>query len=126
MFSSRVRLLASTVLLGGALTFTSIGGAFAAPVSPDASTTPVATTTSQTTPPTARHIVQHRIFSGILKPVADLFGVSPRTVVQQLLQGKTLAQIAGTYGKSANDVETALMGSLKARLDHLVAIGKIT
>jgi hypothetical protein len=126
MFAPGIRALAGAGLVIGSLTVGSIGSAFAAPLSD--LPTPVASASSGQTPGALNG--QARALRGFLfaalKPAAQLFGITTATLRQQLASGKTLAQIATTYGKTSTDVENAITAALKARLDQRVAAGKLT
>ena len=131
MFTSRIRLLAGAGFLSCALVVGSVGGAFAAPAgdpaTPVASPVALGTTTPSPTVATSGRVRGERpLLRGFLKEMSQLFGVSRKTLVQQLESGTTLAQLAPQYGKTAADVETTLQNALKARLDKRVAAGKIT
>lgn len=128
MFTNRIRLLACAGLLGGALTVASLGSAFAAPAAdaPTPTVTPAAVTTSPPVIPTVRPRRERGLIHGFLREISQLFQISQPTLVQQLKQGTSLAQLASQYGKSADDVESALATALKARLDKQVTAGKLT
>lgn len=122
MFTSRIRMIATTGLLCGALTVASIGSAFAAPVADNPPPATAAVTHTQS----GQHQGHPGLVGLFFGSVSHLFGITPNTLLSQLEQGQTLAQIAGNYGKSATDVENAIMGALKIRLDKAVASGKIS
>lgn len=132
MFTPRIRRLATTGLLCGALTVASLGPVFAAPFGDDTATpTPVAAATTPGAGLQALRSHRHEtpmdhLLRGIMHPVAQLFGITTAQLGEQLKQGQTLAQIAAQYGKTATDVENTLMDTLKKRLDALVAAGKIS
>src|SRR5438045_2401742 len=99
MMTSRVRLLVASGLLGGALTLSSVGSAFAAPLSDNP--TPIATltattTTTATTPTRAAHRGARiaLVLRGFFQPIAQLFGITGPDLLKQLAQGQTLAQLA--------------------------------
>lgn len=129
MFTTRIRLLACAGFVGTALTVASLGSAFAAPasdaptptVNSTATVTPTVTTTPAVRPRRARGLLR-----GVLREISQLFQIDPSTLVGQLEQDTSLAQLAPRYGKTAADVESALTSALKARLDKRVAAGKIT
>src|SRR5947209_2828938 len=123
MIFSRVRLLASAGILGGAITAATVGGAFASPVaSPTtfnaaaAAAVAPATPSAQTTP-TARpaqaksdhHLSPREVFGH----VAKLLGVTPTELKTDLSQGQTLAQVAAAHGTSADQVQTSVLAELK-------------
>jgi hypothetical protein len=132
MFASRVRILATTGLLFGALTASTVSAAFAAPdpnVNPPAVVTNVGASGGQTSPngKAARsHFWAFDVVQGMGAKLASLFGISTQTLRQQLSAGQTLAQIAAANGKTAADVESTLLAALKSKLDAAVAAGRIS
>jgi hypothetical protein len=133
MLSSRIRLLASAGILCGALTAATVGGAFAAPASgpptPNFATTTNVAPEAQATPTTGTahaHRTKPSLMQGILTRVATLLGITPAALDHQIAQGQTIAQVAAANGKSATDVQSALMANLQGHLDKAVAAGKIT
>ena len=55
-----------------------------------------------------------------LSTVAQTLGMNEADVRTELQNGKTLAQIAQEHGKTANDLETAIINSIKPQLDKLM------
>ena len=63
---------------------------------------------------------------GVLDAAASYLGLTPAQLLDQLRQGKSLAQVAGQRGKSIQGLRTAMAGAVKARLDKAVAAGRLT
>lgn len=63
---------------------------------------------------------------GVIEPVARLLGLTPRQLLDELRQGKTLAQVAAAHGKSRDEVKEALRAAARQRLDRAVAAGRLT
>src|SRR5262249_51942549 len=103
----------------------SVGSVFAAPLGDDPTPTAAATATTPSSPSGAKQHAAHLI-SKFLQPIAQFFGLSRVDLLKQLAQGQTLAQIAASYGKTATDVQNAVMAALKTHLDARVAAGKLT
>jgi hypothetical protein len=61
-----------------------------------------------------------------LPAAASYLGLTDVQLFQQLMSGKSLAQIATSKGKSASGLEQAMTNSIKTRLDKLVANKMIT
>src|SRR5262245_63902383 len=99
MMTSRIRYLAATGLLCGALTLSSVGSVFAAPLGDDPTPTAAATATTPSSLSGAKQHAAHLI-SKFLQPIAQFFGLSRVDLLKQLAQGQTLAQIAASYGKT--------------------------
>jgi hypothetical protein len=55
-----------------------------------------------------------------LSTVAQTLGMKESDLRSELQSGKTLAQIAQEHGKTANDLETAIINALKPQLDRLM------
>jgi hypothetical protein len=64
---------------------------------------------------------------GVLAVASSYLGVTAGTIESQLAQGKTLGQIAdATAGHSAAGLVDAYVAALKTKLDHFVAVGKLS
>jgi hypothetical protein len=63
---------------------------------------------------------------GLIAHVASVEGVTPAVLRQDLKEGKTLLQIAGSKYASADDLATALLAPVKTRLDAAVAHHRLT
>jgi hypothetical protein len=71
----------------------------------------------------------HRGFGlrgSVLNAAANYLGLSPSDLLAQLRQGKSLAQVAQAQGKDVNGLTQAIVAGEKARLDQLVASGRLT
>lgn len=61
-----------------------------------------------------------RIGDDIVPTIAKTLGMQPADVQTALNNGQTLTQIAQAHGKTASDLETAIIDALKPRLDKLM------
>lgn len=62
----------------------------------------------------------------LVKHSADALGTTPREVMQELAQGKSLEQLLTAAGKNPSDVIAATRTTLEGRLKQAVANGRIT
>jgi lambda repressor-like predicted transcriptional regulator len=62
---------------------------------------------------------------GLLAVAARYLGLPRREVVAQLRGGQSLAQIAIARGKSAEELEAALLAAFRARVEARVAAGRL-
>jgi hypothetical protein len=62
----------------------------------------------------------------ILRAAIAYLGVDLRTIVQDLRQGKTLADVAVARGKTAGGLTSAIVAAAKTTLDAQVTAGRIT
>ena len=77
--------------------------------------------------PTAAATAQHRfVRHGVFLAAADYLGLTPRQLFQQLRSGKSLAEIAVAQGKTVDGLKSAILAAVKARVDRVVAAGRIT
>jgi len=60
---------------------------------------------------------QHPVAAGLVKATADVTGLTPKDVLAQLRAGKSLTQIAQTYGKTADDILAKARELGQQRLD---------
>jgi hypothetical protein len=97
------------IIVGAALVLGSGAVAFAAPG------TPAGTGTAR-----SNHA------GAALARIAAVEGVTPQVLQQDLTQGETLLQIAGTKYANANALAIALLAPQKARLDAAVTAGRTT
>jgi hypothetical protein len=66
---------------------------------------------------------------GLMSGIADVatyLGLKPADLVAQLRSGKSLADIAGTQGKTVAGLETAITDAATKQLDAAVTAGKLT
>ncbi|ADU52008.1 hypothetical protein Tmar_1923 [Thermaerobacter marianensis DSM 12885] len=64
--------------------------------------------------------------AGLLQSVSDTLNLTPGQILDQLWQGKTLAQIAQEQGVSRQQVKDAIVSQAKQRLDAAVTAGRLT
>jgi uncharacterized protein (DUF433 family) len=58
--------------------------------------------------------------------LARFLGIQPRDLMNELRQGKSLAQVAQAHGKSVDQLKTFIRDQAKTRLQAAVKAGKIT
>ena len=58
--------------------------------------------------------------------LATALGVSPAELQQDLKNGQTITQIAQAHGKTAQDVQNAVVAAVKSNLDKAVQAGTLT
>lgn len=66
------------------------------------------------------------IVFGVLDSAADAMGVSRQDLVNELRDGKSLAQIAQEHNVSVDALKNAMLQDAKAKLDEAVANGDLT
>lgn len=62
----------------------------------------------------------------VLAAAAQLLGMAPDQLRDQLGQGKTLAEVAVEHGKSRDEVRQAILAALRERSEQAVAAGRLT
>jgi uncharacterized protein (DUF433 family) len=72
----------------------------------------------------------HRGFRGgdraaVVRPVADLLGMSPREIFEARQQGQSLAAIAAAKGVDQATLVQTITGAIKSGLDQAVAAGRL-
>jgi hypothetical protein len=115
----------ATLVVGGAL----LGGVASAGTAYAAAPTATATASSSTAGhPLRTWLKAHR--KEIRKAGIDLsaktIGVTPKALVTELRSGKSVAQVAGEHGVSAQTVVNALVGAADGKVDQAVTSGKLT
>jgi hypothetical protein len=93
---------------------------------PSGSANTLATTSSpsaKSEPSAARSVATRRIALALFRASVDQTGLSRTTVLKDLLNGETLAQIDGS---KAQAVESAVTAKIAARLTKAVSKGRIT
>jgi hypothetical protein len=72
--------------------------------------------------------MRHRFMARgtMLQSAATYLGISEASLLAQLRQGQSLAQIAQAEGKSVDGLTAAIVAGEKARLDQLVSAGHLT
>ena len=68
----------------------------------------------------------HALFEGKLDAAADYLGLTEAQLLNELRDGKTLAQVAKAHGKTADGLIQAMVDSAKKKLDEAVKAGKLT
>lgn len=63
---------------------------------------------------------------GNMRDLYDAIGLPPMEIAQQLMDGKTLAEIAEAHGVDRQDLIDAVVDPMKEALDSAVADGKMT
>jgi hypothetical protein len=66
-----------------------------------------------------------RVALAVVRVSAKTLGVKPHDLVTALCGGQTLEAVAGQHGKSAQDLETALVQAADQRIDKAQQSGKI-
>lgn len=73
------------------------------------------------------HWFEHpRLVSGVLDSAADAIGISRQDLIDELRDGKSLAQVAQEHGVGVDDLKNAMLQDARARLDDAVADGDLT
>lgn len=62
----------------------------------------------------------------IVKSAADAIGITPAALATELKAGKSIADVAAEHNVSLDTVKSTVTSDAKAKLDKLVAAGKIT
>jgi uncharacterized protein YidB (DUF937 family) len=75
------------------------------------------------TPRERGHLLARR---AILQSSADALGITPEALRDELLSGKSIADVAEERGISVDDVTAQITSDLQAKLDQAVANGRIT
>jgi hypothetical protein len=66
------------------------------------------------------------IGAGVLDSVTGYLGLTQQQLVEKIMSGQTLAEIARAQGKSVAGLKQAIVGASKEKLDQAVADGHIT
>lgn len=72
---------------------------------------------------------RHRGVGGAIalhRAAADILGVTPAKLMEELRDGASLAEVAEAHGKSVDDFKTELLAAVKTQLDTLVTDGRLT
>src|SRR5262245_3301160 len=72
------------------------------------------------------HAAKQRAARSLFRAVADYVDLTPKQLVAQLRGGKSLAQVATAQGKSVEGLKKIVLDAARARLDLVVASGRIT
>ncbi len=110
---------AKTVSGAGAAAMLSLGlaGGLAQAASPAPNPTPSATTKA---PATDRHSDRRAIARAVFESEADVLGIAPKTLREDLKKGQKVADLAKDKGMTKEQFETKLIASVKPRLAALV------
>jgi hypothetical protein len=68
----------------------------------------------------------HRGFRAIGKAAATYIGITPLQLRQEIVGGKSLAQVATDHGKSVDGLKQAILDAATTRLDKGVSAGRLT
>jgi len=115
----------ATLVVGGAL----LGGVASATTAYAAAPTTTATASSSTAShPLRTWLKAHRkeIRKAGIELSAKTIGITPKALVTELKSGKSVAQVAGEHGVSAQTVVNALVGAADGKVDQAVTAGKLT
>jgi hypothetical protein len=72
------------------------------------------------------HAGFHRGLRGFGEAAAAYIGVTREQLRQELIGGKSLAQVATEHGKSVDGLKQAIVDAAKKRLDGAVSAGRLT
>ncbi len=108
-----------TVSAAGAAALLSLGlaGGLAQAASPTPSPSPSATTKA---PATDQRADRRAIFRAVFVSDADVLGISPKTLRDDLRKGQKVSDLARDKGMTKEQFETKLIASVKPRLAALV------
>jgi len=106
-----------TVGAAGVAALLSVGAVSAFAASPSPTPKPTA---GATQPSTDRHADRRAIRRAIVEAEADVLGIKPETLVQDLRAGQKVSDLAKDKGMTKEQFETRLIASLKPRLETLV------
>ncbi|HEV2028150.1 MAG TPA: hypothetical protein VGS16_06405 [Candidatus Dormibacteraeota bacterium] len=108
-----------TVSGAGAAAMLSLGlaGGLAQAASPAPNPTPSATTKA---PATDLHSDRRAIARAVFESEADVLGIAPKTLREDLKKGQKVADLAKDKGMTKEQFETKLIASVKPRLAALV------
>jgi hypothetical protein len=115
----------ATLVVGGAL----LGGVASATTAYAAAPTTTATASSSTAShPLRTWLKAHRkeIRKAGIELSAKTIGITPKALVTELKSGKSVTQVAGEHGVSAQTVVNALVGAADGKVDQAVTAGKLT
>jgi DNA-binding CsgD family transcriptional regulator len=110
------------MIAGGALALALIGGSFTTATA----TYAAAPVLAQQAERSAERAGERALIGGLIAVTAQETGLTRGEIVRELIDGKSLAQIAQENGSSADAVIDAARAKLSARLQQAVANGRIT
>jgi hypothetical protein len=95
-----------------------------------ATTASAAAEEQQTTPTPDRHHVRinlvNLVWDNLMDSAQAALGMTAAQIREELNEGQSLAQVIRRHGKSAEAVEQAAKDKSRARIDQLLADGKLT
>jgi hypothetical protein len=116
---TKIKKLAAGIALAGALTVGTAGAAVAADTSASSTTAPSAQAS------TGHPLIRAHFRRGAMKVVADTLGVSRADLRTAVAGGQTIGQYATSLGKDPAAVVDALTKAGNAKVDQLVAEGRL-
>ena len=116
---TKIKKIAAGVALVGALTVGTAGAAFAADTSTSNSTAPSAQAS------TGHPLIRAHFRRGAMKVVADTLGVSRADLRAAVAGGQTISEYTSSLGKDPQTVVDALTNAGSAKVDQLVAAGRL-
>jgi hypothetical protein len=116
---TKIKKVAAGIALAGALTVGTAGAAFAADTSASSTTAPLAQAS------TGHPLIRADFRRGAMKVVADTLGVSRADLRAAVGGGQTISQYASSLGKDPAAVVDALTKAGNAKVDQLVAEGRL-
>jgi uncharacterized protein YidB (DUF937 family) len=119
MMDSKIKKLVAGVALAGAVTVGTAGAAFAADGGSTGSTDPSAQTA------TGHPGLRREVRRGAIKVVTDTLDVSREDLRAALKGGQSISEYATSLGKDPQTVVDALTNAANAKIDQLVADGKL-
>ena len=124
LISTRVKVISAGVVVVAGLGVAVLNGSFTTPlhgtVLAAAAPTATAVATSSTRPEKPFAGRAFGMIPGMINNVAGFLGMNASDLQTALRNGQTLAQIAQAHGKTATDLENALLNAEKARIDRLI------
>ena len=78
------------------------------------------------TPSANSHAARHAVVKAVVDSEADVLGIKPEELRQDLKAGKTVSDLAKAKGITQEQFETRLIAALKPRLEALVDHKQIT
>ena len=116
---TQIKKIAAGIALVGALTVGTAGAAFAADTSTSSTTAPSAQAS------TGHPLIRAHFRRGAMKVVADTLGVSRADLRAAVAGGKTISEYTSSLGKDPQTVIDALTNAGNAKVDQLVAAGRL-
>src|SRR5215471_17244279 len=108
-----------TVGIAGVAALLSAGAVSAMASSPSPSPSPKASA-STTQPSRDRHADRRAIRAAVIESEADVLGITPQALVEDLKDGQKVSDLARDKGMTQEQFETKLIANLRPRLEALV------